>query len=447
MGRNGDVLRLRVSENGRYLVDGNGEPFFWLGDTGSGLLNGPTLDETKMYFENRRQKGFNAVQCVIARWGPMDAEHITDPGYPDDFHPSPDGELPWVNVDPTRPNPKYFEHVDRVLAMAREKGIVLAMTPAWGIFVGRGILNEDNAEPYGRWLGERYADQPNIVWVLGGDIQGERSGPATRALARGLKEGGDTHLMTYHPNKASSTCFHDDEWLDFNMIQSGHEIDRASYAWILADYDRTSVKPILDGEPRYEGITNQLKQEGIRIDSHQVRKAAYNAVLSGALGHTYGANSLFEFWRPGLHSPWRCLGEWKSALDFPGSFDMGRMKDLMTSRRWWELAPDQELVTNNTPDPHSHVQHVEGATQNPGREYVPAARARDGSFAYVYVPEWKTVALDLTRMAGQKVRASWFNPRTGEQSAAGEFAKEEIRVTAPTGPEAPDYVLILEAME
>ena len=441
MGDAGDVLRLGVSENGRYLVDGKGEPFFWLGDTGWGLLSGPTVEEVELYLDNRREKGFNVVQCVIARWGPQPHDAITDPGYPDDFFESPDGELPWLDMNPATPNPKYFEHVDRVLELAEERQMILAMIPAWCIFMG-GVLNMDNAYEYGLWLGQRYRDQDNIIWVLGGDLRPEGREDLVRLLAKGVTDGdGGRHLKTLHPNSVSSKYFHHDDWLDFNMIQSGHALDLPNYSQVLRDYNLNPPKPVLDAEPRYEGLSSEVfgampegRAEGIRIDDHQVRIAAYNAVLSGALGHTYGANAVWEFWQPGTWSAWEPLEGWKTALDLPGGFHMGVMKDLMLSREWWLLEPDPKMVQRNLPE-------------RP-RDYLPAARAKDGRFAYVYFPRRKRMEIDLSKLSGSKVRAAWFDPRTGETTLAGEYPAEGLqRFTPPTGPEDPDYVLILEVAD
>jgi len=434
MGGAGDVLRLGVSENGRYLVDGNGAPFFWLGDTAWGLLCGPTIEEIELYLDNRRQKGFNVIQCVIAWRGPKPDHAMGDRSYTDDPFTSPDGEPPWLNVDPATPNPKYFARVDHVLELAAERQMILAMVPVWSRFTGSAV-NMDNAYEYGLWLGRRYRYRDNVVWVMGGDLRPEGREDLVRLLARGVTEGdGGRHLMTLHPNSVCSKYFHHDEWLDFNMLQSGHAIDRANYTQVLHDYHLDPPKPVLDAEPRYEGITNQLEREGLRIDDHQVRKAAYNAVLSGALGHTYGANSVFEFWQPGRWSAWEPLEGWKQALDLPGAFHMGVMKRLMLSRDWWKLEPDLEMVRRNLPE-------------KPG-EYLPAARAGDGSFAYIYFPERKRMEIDLSRLAGPVVRAAWFDPRTGETTSCGAYPAEGLqRFAPPTGPEDPDYVLVLEAAD
>ena len=77
-----------------------------------------------------------------------------------------------------------------------------------------------------------------------------------RAMARGLRKGdGGNHLLTLHPNggSGSSKTFHDDDWLDFNMRQNGHVAEfTGRYDQTRVDYDRTPVKPVVDGEPIYE---------------------------------------------------------------------------------------------------------------------------------------------------------------------------------------------------
>lgn len=59
---------LRVSSNGRYLVDGKGQPFFWLGDTSWPLFGQYTRQEAEQWLESRANAGFTVVQCVLG-WG------------------------------------------------------------------------------------------------------------------------------------------------------------------------------------------------------------------------------------------------------------------------------------------------------------------------------------------------------------------------------------------
>ncbi len=418
-----ESLRLKVSDNGRYLVDGNGEPFFWLGDTGWTMFTSLTREEAEYYLENRREKGFNVIQCVLVHWTS------------NDLRANQDAQRPWLNDDPATPNAAYFDHVDAIVELAEQKGIVLAMLPAWGDFVTEdGIITTENARMYGLWLGFRYQSAPNIVWVLGGDRLPSGHEDVFRELAVGLAQGDNSsHLITYHPRgggHSSAEFFHVEDWLSFNMIQSSHSIDYPNKRNILSDYGKSPAKPTLDGEPRYENIMNGLRREGARMDDHDVRKAAYNAVLSGALGHTYGCNGVFQFYKPGEESRWPPGIEWKAALDLPGARDMTHLKSLMLARAWHRLVPDQSLV-------------LKGGGKD-GR-YVPAARSENGQFAYIYVPVRQSITVDMGKIRGEGAKASWYNPRTGESTQLGEFENSgPMEFTPPTGPEDPDYVLVLE---
>jgi hypothetical protein len=60
------------------------------------------------------------------------------------------GDVPWIDGDPARPNPGYFEHVDHVVDYANRQGPVLAMLPTRGYCVKEArTLNTANARVYG----------------------------------------------------------------------------------------------------------------------------------------------------------------------------------------------------------------------------------------------------------------------------------------------------------
>ncbi len=124
---------------------------------------------------------------------------------------------------------------------------------------GKGpiIFNSSNAFAYGKWIGKRYCKCPNIVWVNGGDRQGGGDNFAIwNSLAEGIKSVDQNHLMTFHPfgggyGFSSSKWFHNTQWLDFNMVQSGHVCKSLpNYEIIGHDYNLKPIKPCLDGEPR-----------------------------------------------------------------------------------------------------------------------------------------------------------------------------------------------------
>jgi len=398
------MRRLRVSDNHRHLAYEDGTPFFYLGDTAWELFHRLDLAEAGRYLEDRARKGFTVIQAVVlAELGGTST-------------PNANGDLPLVDRDPDRPNEAYFAHVDAAVTQAASLGLTVGMLPTWGTLWTTSaqrtpLLTAANAGTYGRFLGRRYSEAP-VIWILGGDQNVNT--PAERAtmdaLAHGLREGdGGTHLITFHPRGPgqSSIALHGAAWLDFNMIQSSHGArDHDNGLFVADDLALAPPKPTLDGEPRYEsipvGFYNSGTWDALRFDDYDARQAAYWALLAGACGHTYGNNSIWQMWRPGLAPAIGACTPWYQALDHPGAFQMGHLRRLFESRPWQRLTPDSGLV-------------VDGPRE--GGAKIRAARAVDESFAFVYTPRGEpfTVRMGAIQSAGgaTRVRATWYDPRYG----------------------------------
>ena len=322
--------RVQVSRNGRFLVTETGEPFFWLGDTAWELFHRLTREEAALYFANRQQKRFNVVQAVIL--AELDGLH----------RPNVYGERPLLDDDPTRPNEAYFAYVDDLIQMAADRGLYVGLLPTWGDKVtplwgvGPSVFDEENARVYGRFLGERYRDQTNIIWILGGDrpaVTDEADyRPVWRAMAAGINEAtGGLTLMTYHPMGGHSTSawLHNELWLDVNMMQSGHGAGRDTPVWerIERDYSLRPVKPTLDAEPNYEDHPVSPwptwdPANGFFRD-HDIRKQVYRSVFAGGCGVTYGHHAIWQMYAPGRRLMNQPPGyeeyDWREALDRPGA--------------------------------------------------------------------------------------------------------------------------------
>lgn len=421
---------LKVSENQRFLIRENGSPFFYLGDTAWALLQRLTREETDLYLEDRAAKGFTAIQSVaVSEFDGLNS-------------PNRYGKTPFSNRDPEQPNEAYFVHVDYVVEKAGALGMYVALLPTWGDKVGPlqwgtgpEVLTPQNALSYGRFLGERYRDSP-IIWVIGGDRN-----PTTpehsatwRALAEGLEQGnGGRHLMTFHPQGGHSSAefFHDDSWLDFNMIQSGHSARNIeNYAMVTRDYNRLPTKPCMDGEPCYEDHPVNWDREGGYFEAYDVRKAAYWSLFAGAHGHTYGANGIFQFWTLGQEDRFGVRRPWQEALSLPGSAQMQHARKLLESRPFLRRLPDQSLLVSD---------------QGSGTDHVRATRADDGSYAFVYSGSGGPLRVDLGKLSGTSVCAYWYDPRTGTAQSAGQFPTgEEKEFTPPSSGEGHDWVLVLD---
>ncbi|WP_458122083.1 glycoside hydrolase family 140 protein [Paenibacillus sp. Z6-24] len=432
---------LQISDNQRFLVTEDGHPFFWLADTAWELLHRLNREDTEYYLHIRAAQGFNVIQTVAL--AELDGLRT----------PNAYGRLPLLNnnsglPDPLRPDLtgeySYWQHVDEMIRLAASLGMYTALLPTWGDkfhkMWGRGpeIFTPDNAFEYGKWLGERYRQTDSLIWVLGGDrpLQTRRHFEIIRQMALGIREGdGGRHLMTFHPKGgvSSSLYVHEEEWLDWNMIQSSHGAGvRENYRLIENDYHLRPIKPTLDAEPCYEDIPIDFKPENGYFDEVDVRQAAYYAVFSGAAGHTYGHHSVWAL-ADGLYSSVAMdqpgaffIMSWQDALQRPGARQMQHLRHLMESVDYTTGQPAQELLQEPLTGANTPV-----ATR--GKNYI-----------FIYCPQGLYVKVRLGELPGTELTASWYCPRTGQHTGQLRIPNTGTRrFTAPSSGRGRDWVLCL----
>ena len=429
--------RLKVSENQRYLTRSDGSPFFYLGDTAWEMIHRLTREDAEFYLKRRVEQGFTVIQTVILA-------EFDGLGIPNAY-----GAFPLENNDPLKPNERYFEHVDWVVKKAEELGLYVGLLPTWGDKWNRGswgvgpeIFTAVNAEAYGEWLGRRYADRA-IIWIVGGDrpIENDTHRGVIDGMARGLRTGDKgSHLITFHPpgGRGSAEWFHHAAWLDFNFRQNGHSASfNVNYSKMRDDYERVPIKPLIDGEPLYEGHPISFKAEefGHSIAA-DVRRAMYWDLFSGACGHTYGHHSMWQFYDTNHKPVNRPLMTWRKAIEEPGANQMQFGRRLIESRPVLTRIPDNDVIV-----PGEVTTSVPGA----GAYRFVATRDSDGSYAMVYAPIGRAFSVRMDKVSGGNVNAWWFDPRTGKATSAGEFSNKGVREFAPPNPgEVLDWVLVLD---
>ncbi len=441
---------LRVSDNGRFLQHADGTPFFWMGDTGWEIFHRLTRGEAEFYLETRRSQGFNLIQAVaLAEFEGLRVPNIY-------------GQVPFHDLDPSQPNEPYWQHVDWVIDCAAKKGMLIGLLPTWGDKVvhnawGAGplIFNADNMRAYGEWLGRRYGNRNNIVWITGGDRpviwQGRDSAgnPTStsylavwQALSAGLDAGAGKHILTtYHPagGRANRTSLflHQEKWLDLNMMQSGHGEGQDTPVWdyIREDYALTPTKPTLDGEPNYEDHpvrpwpTWDPQTDYYR--DHDVRKQIYRSVFAGGCGVTYGHHAMWQFYDPARDEPVNFPDRhWHQAIVRPAANQVLHLRRLIESLPYFTRIPDDGIIAR-------------GQTDHPA-SHLTATRDSESRYALIYIPNTQTITVRMDCIKGSHASASWYDPRTGTTSPIGHFAPTGTR-TFCTPDHGPDWVLVLKA--
>lgn len=430
--------KLKISENKRFLIFEDGTPFFYLGDTAWELFHRLNKEETEIYLENRREKGFTVIQSVIL--AELDGLNT----------PNADGETPLIDNDPSKPNGKYFQHIDWVVNKAKEKGIFIGLLPTWGDKWnkkwgnGPEIFTPENAGIYGRFLGERYKNNPNIIWILGGDrpVETDLHRQIITAMAIGIRNGDNgNHLISFHPTGGSGSAqyFHNEAWLDFNMRQNGHSTSYTGrYIMTLNDYNLQPAKPVMDAEPIYEDHPVNFKpDENGHSVAADVRRPLYWDLFSGAFGHTYGHHSVWQMFSQKRQPVNRPLLPWLEAINQPGAVQMIFGRLLMESRPFLTRIPDNTIILTD---------EVASSVPGAGAYSFVATRDTEGTYLMVYVPVGRKFSINTNVIKDDSIVIWWYNPRTGESTEKGRYQNSgKLTLISPEPGESSDWILVIDA--
>jgi hypothetical protein len=384
-----------VSDNGRYLVDQHGAPFMVVGDSPQCMSANLSTDDMDYFFADRQSHGFNAawvnLLCGTYTRGREDATTY-------------DGIAPFTTPnDLSTPNPEYFARMDTMVHLAAERGITLLLNPAeTGSF--RDLLKLNGIEKsrgYGRFLGERYKDAPNIIWMFGNDYQQDQwptYDPFVAAMAQGIRSVDPTKLQTAELNYNLSTSYDDPVWPPIIDVASAYTYF-PTYDAVLSAYNGKPTQPVIMIETNYEFENNT---GGPKTTDETLRRQEYWTMLSGATGQLYGNKYTW-----GLNDK-----DWKKHFDTKAVTELSLMVKLFQGGPWQDLVPDQS---------HQFLTGGAGKYSSEGdvlqNEYATAALTADGSFAVVYVPTERTVTFNLSKLR-PGAAAQWFDPTSGARKPA-----------------------------
>lgn len=424
------VYPLKMSTNGRYLVDQDNVPYLITGDSPQALIVNLSDADAQTFLTDRATNGFNTV------WINVLCDEYTG-GRADGS--TTNGTLPFTSMVPftssydlTTPNEAYFVHVDNVINWAAQQGLLVILDPIETGGWLNTILNNgtNNCRTYGQYLGNRYKNFDNILWLSGNDYKIEdwsntNFDAVVQAVALGIQDNDSRHIHTIELNYQVSGSLDDSFWAPIISLNASYTYF-PTYAQVLTDYNRPNFLPTFMVEANYEF-------ENDWVNNASGRRQEYWSLLSGACGQLYGNKYTWQF-----------LTDWQMHLDTAGSTQMGYVKALFASRRWYDLVPDQ----NHTLVTAGYGTFLSTGSVN-ASDYATAASTADGELAMVYLPTIRPVTVELSKLNGP-VTAQWYDPSSGVYAAipGSPFANVGSLDFTPTGNNADgdgDWVLVLEA--
>jgi hypothetical protein len=417
------VFPLKPSADNRTLVDQNGKPFLMIGDAPQAMVGNLSVKQAKFFIADRAQYGVNAlwVNLLCDDYTACNSDGTTF-----------DGIAPFTTAgDLSTPNPAYFDRAEAMLQAASAKHMVVLLDPieTGGWLSVLDANGEAKARAYGRFLGNRYKDQPNIVWLSGNDFQSWRDSSQNRlvrAVMRGLAETDPNHIQTIELDYYVSASLEDAALRPLLGLDAVYTY-RPTYAEELSEYKRTAFAPTFMVEANYEFEHNGGTDGGT---TQNLRRQEWWSATSGTTGQLYAS----------AYS-WRLTGDWADNLDTVGIQQFSYVKQLLEPRKWYDLVPDRahQVLTKG-------FGKFSKDDAIPDDTYATAALTSDGTMLFAYLPTVRKVTIDMSKFAGT-VSASWFDPTNAASTAIGSFANSGSQDFTPPGNNAAgdgDWVLVME---
>lgn len=349
---------IRVSGSKDYFVCGE-KPFFYLADTVWTAFTSVKEEEWEEYLDLRSRQNFNAIQ--LSTLPLLHDTSGTELAYCP-FGLKSDGVFDFYKI-----NEDYFLRGAKMLESMRRKGFVPVIVPLWGNYIPGSWASEkapgnqmplDAVDGFIEYMVKLF-DEYKPMYLLGGDVKFE-DGLAEAYYCRIMKKIrriAPGALISMHTSMGISELpevFEKEDGIDFYMYQSGHMIEAQdlNYAPAREFYGKNIKKPVLNGEPCYEGSGHGYRYG--RFTAFDVRKAMWQSILSGAkAGFAYGAHGVWCWHERG--DAFNGAGfsgmpyDRRNAMHFKGAWDVSFGRKLYEVYSMFDLEPLQ-LPENTSAD-------------------------------------------------------------------------------------------------
>ena len=446
-----DRYPLHVSANGRHLVDARGAPFLIKGESAWLALANLTESEQERYLADRSARGFNLVEIMLINHDYTQAPNPTPPA-------NRTGQEPFLRPkDFSTPNDAYFDRAVAFVDRAAAHGLAVLLAPVYLGFDGgpEGWWDELNSPvntravcaAFGRYLGKKFKDRSNVIWLAGGDFAPPRDSEGEarhHAILRGIREAGASQIWTGHWNLLHEGGISTDEALFAqDMALNGVYQYANPYKYAARAWQVQPPRPVFLLESAYE-------REHGRSQLQPFRKAWWWVMTTGGSGVIWGNSFLWMC--ETARGRYRALygdsdgteSSWAAELHSPGTQEALHVHAFFEGITWWRLVP---LGLDRTADPIA-------AGQLPGDRHIAVAASPEGDLLLAYVPPnaagIRNFALDLSYVR-RGTRARWYDPSTGVFLPGARLPSKEAEVELESpgknGSGVNDWVLLVDTPE
>ncbi len=444
------ITGLKSTSGTSYFVDNNGNPKLLLAENPWALLPQAGIwaawqTEYDNYLSTRASQGFNGV--YVSPYGcALNSCTFSDGRNHAGAYPFSSG----ASNDPSSGlNNAFWAQIDYFFSSALTNGITVLMnigyTGGTGDMDTGGCLDSKTTQQYtdyGTNLGNRYKNQPNIIWVVGNDYFGSYD-TAYSAMLTGLRAAGDTHLITIH-NFAESTSRFDisnnavASWGTSNAQFNGLYSYDCEYLAAEYAYAEASPKTVfqLDGY-FYQGNPSYSGGSSFAWDRY-IRQEHWWSLASGARGHSTGDEGIWT---------WPSGAQTQASTGWFWANNAGNIRTAIEALpQWYNLLPltGTSLITAGRGTRATQFSSGGGGGQYEGsvtNAYVACSQTPDKSLTLLYLPKAVTITVNQALLPTGYV-AQWMDPISGARSSAVAGTTYNSTAKGNNSQGDPDWVLV-----
>ena len=230
---------------------------------------------------------------------------------------------------------------------------------------------------FGQYLGARFRNRPNLIWLAGGDFAPPPGSEGERRhweILRGIRAAGAQQLCTGHWNREHQGGISTDQELFASTMQLNGVYQYADvWKYVTRAFDVRPPRPVFLLESTYE-------HEHPTSNTQPFRKAWWWSMLSGSSGVVW--SNLFLWMCEWSRGTYRAsygdvdgaVSSWAAELESTGTRQMLQLHAFFESLPWERLVPAgpvsgrRELVTSGQSSGHGHI----AAASTPDEEVVVA---------------------------------------------------------------------------
>jgi hypothetical protein len=386
---------LKISPNGKHIVDSHGSPFLMVADVAWQMLRKLNYTEAVQYMDIRKSQSFNTflVQLLPALPNQKNYNKVA----------------PFQDNDLSKPNKAYFDYFEKIIIAAKERNLVV------GIVVSRKSWNaifdtqqKEDWKSYGAYVGKSFAKYSNIIWIVSEEEY--QNAFQFKAISDGIRSESDGQILA-SLNTCSPANMNDDSTnrSDLKFIIPDSTVTPSEYA-ALANWQKNSAEAAL----RPFLIANSEFPKEITDQSVLIRNQAYQSILSSAAGFCH--MSTIKNFNP----------TWKANITKDGAEYIHELVKILKGIPWEYMQPDSPELLLDSAD----------------KAEIGIVTLSNKRMAMLYLPDSRPVKLNLSHLNGTQFGAVWYSPRTGRRWAGGDFKSTDEAVVQPPDSQ-PDWDWIL----